>query len=43
FEALRRDMEQLFSAVAVRKPDSSRDRSAEVYLLCRGRQGELPA
>lgn len=43
FEALRRDMEQLFSSVAVRKPDSSRDRSAEVYLLCRGRQGELPA
>lgn len=43
FEALRRDMEQLFSSVAVRKPDSSRDRSAEVYLLCRGRQGELPS
>ncbi len=43
FEALRRDMEQLFSSVAVRKPDSSRDRSAEVYLLCRGRRGELPA
>lgn len=39
FDDLRREMEQLFASVAVRKPDSSRDRSAEVYLLCRGRQG----
>ena len=40
FDELRREMEQLFTSVAVRKPDSSRDRSAEVYLLCRGRRGE---
>ena len=40
FDALRRDMEQLFDTVSVRKPDSSRDRSAEVYLLCRGRRSE---
>ncbi|WP_018411450.1 RlmE family RNA methyltransferase [Methyloversatilis thermotolerans] len=39
FDELRREMERLFASVAVRKPDSSRDRSAEVYLLCRGRQG----
>ncbi|MDP2867706.1 RlmE family RNA methyltransferase [Methyloversatilis sp.] len=43
FDALRRDMEQLFETVSVRKPDSSRDRSAEVYLLCRGRRGEPSA
>jgi 23S rRNA (uridine2552-2'-O)-methyltransferase len=43
FDSLRRDMEQLFDTVAVRKPDSSRDRSAEVYLLCRGRCGEASA
>jgi 23S rRNA (uridine2552-2'-O)-methyltransferase len=43
FESLRRDMEQLFTTVAVRKPDSSRDRSAEVYLLGRGRIGEPTA
>lgn len=40
FDELRREMEQLFTSVAVRKPDSSRDRSSEVYLLCRGRRGE---
>ncbi|WP_374338058.1 RlmE family RNA methyltransferase [Methyloversatilis sp.] len=39
FDGLRREMEELFTSVAVRKPDSSRDRSAEVYLLCRGRRG----
>ncbi len=43
FDALRRDMEQLFASVSVRKPDSSRDRSAEVYLLCRSRRGEPSA
>jgi 23S rRNA (uridine2552-2'-O)-methyltransferase len=43
FDALRRDMEQLFTSVLVRKPDSSRDRSSEVYLLCRGRRGEPSA
>lgn len=43
FDELRREMEQLFTSVAVRKPDSSRDRSAEVYLLCRGRRGEPAA
>lgn len=43
FDELRREMEQLFTSVAVRKPDSSRDRSAEVYLLCRGRRGEPTA
>lgn len=43
FDALRRDMEQLFGTVSVRKPDSSRDRSSEVYLLCRGRRGEPSA
>jgi 23S rRNA (uridine2552-2'-O)-methyltransferase len=43
FDALRRDMEQLFDTVSVRKPDSSRDRSSEVYLLCRGRRGEPSA
>ncbi|MCQ9374011.1 RlmE family RNA methyltransferase [Methyloversatilis sp. XJ19-13] len=43
FDALRRDMEQLFDTVSVRKPDSSRDRSAEVYLLCRGRRGDPSA
>jgi 23S rRNA (uridine2552-2'-O)-methyltransferase len=43
FDALRRDMEQLFTSVLVRKPDSSRGRSSEVYLLCRGRRGEPSA
>lgn len=43
FDGLRREMEQLFASVAVRKPDSSRDRSSEVYLLCRGRRGEPTA
>ena len=43
FYELRREMEQLFTSVAVRKPDSSRDRSSEVYLLCRGRRGEPAA
>lgn len=43
FDELRREMEQLFTSVAVRKPDSSRDRSAEVYLLCRGRRGQPAA
>lgn len=43
FDEIRREMEQLFTSVAVRKPDSSRDRSAEVYLLCRGRRGEPAA
>ena len=31
-----REMRQVFKTVATRKPDASRDRSAEVYLLGRG-------
>ena len=40
FDEIRREMEQLFTSVAVRKPDSSRDRSSAGSLLCRGRRGE---
>ncbi len=40
FSEFRKDMEQVFAAVQVRKPKASRDRSAEVYLLGSGlRQG----
>ena len=34
-----REMRQVFKIVASRKPDASRDRSAEVYLLGRGLKG----
>jgi 23S rRNA (uridine2552-2'-O)-methyltransferase len=36
YEAFVRDMKKVFITVATRKPDASRDRSAEVYLLGRG-------
>jgi 23S rRNA (uridine2552-2'-O)-methyltransferase len=35
-QQLRREMEQSFPTVLVRKPEASRSRSAEVYLLARG-------
>lgn len=35
FEGFRRRMQAAFEQVAIRKPDASRDRSAEVYLLGR--------
>ena len=35
FEAFRARMRQVFQRVAIRKPDASRDRSSEVYLLGR--------
>ncbi|MEW6119651.1 MAG: RlmE family RNA methyltransferase [Pseudomonadota bacterium] len=43
FEDFRRRMQEAFEQVAIRKPDASRDRSAEVYLLGRRprRIGEL--
>lgn len=37
FEDYRRQMREAFSTVAIRKPEASRDRSSEVYLL-----GRLP-
>ena len=36
YEAFVRAMRETFRNVVVRKPDASRDRSAEVYLLGRG-------
>ena len=36
FEDFVREMRQVFSTVSSRKPDASRDRSAEVYLLGKG-------
>jgi 23S rRNA (uridine2552-2'-O)-methyltransferase len=38
-DALRDDLKRSFAAVAVRKPQSSRDRSAELFLLARGFRG----
>lgn len=38
FDELRRQMQEVFRAVQVRKPKASRDRSAEVYLLGTGRR-----
>ena len=35
YEAFIRDMREVFKVVAVRKPDASRDRSAELYVLGR--------
>jgi len=42
FEAFRRGMQAAFEQVAIRKPDASRDRSAEVYLLGRRPRPGLP-
>lgn len=39
FDALLKQMRQAFLEVAVRKPDASRDRSPETYLLARGKRG----
>ena len=36
YEDFVRTMRQVFKTVGTRKPDASRDRSAEVYLLGRG-------
>ena len=36
FMALRRAMEERFSKVYVRKPQASRDRSREVYVVAKG-------
>lgn len=38
FEELRAQMREVFANVQTRKPDASRDRSAETYLLARGRK-----
>jgi 23S rRNA (uridine2552-2'-O)-methyltransferase len=35
YEAFLRSMREVFKTVVVRKPDASRDRSAELYLLGR--------
>lgn len=43
FEDYVRRMSASFQAVAVRKPDASRDRSREVYLLGRGLKAEIVA
>lgn len=37
-DALRRDLSQLFDSLVVRKPQASRDRSREFFLLARGRR-----
>ena len=39
YEDFVREMRQVFRSVAMRKPEASRDRSAEVYLLGKGVQG----
>ena len=36
FEDFTKEMRQVFKTVATRKPDASRDRSPELYLLGRG-------
>lgn len=41
FEAYMKAMRDMFHKVAVRKPDASRDRSREVYLLGRGLKRKL--
>lgn len=38
FQAYLKEMRELFSEVATRKPKASRDRSSEVYLLGKGRR-----
>jgi 23S rRNA (uridine2552-2'-O)-methyltransferase len=35
FESLLKQLRSRFASVAVRKPDASRDRSSEVYVVCR--------
>lgn len=40
FEALREEMRTLFEQVLVRKPEASRDRSAETFLLARRRKSD---
>lgn len=42
FDALLKQMRQAFTDVSVRKPDASRDRSPETYLLARGRRVAPP-
>jgi 23S rRNA (uridine2552-2'-O)-methyltransferase len=39
FDDFVREMRLLFKTVSSRKPDASRDRSAEVYLLGKGLKG----
>lgn len=39
FEELMRDLRQRYDTVATRKPEASRARSREVFLLCRGFRG----
>jgi 23S rRNA (uridine2552-2'-O)-methyltransferase len=41
FQPLMRDLRTYFGSVAVRKPDASRARSAELYVLARDFKGEL--
>ena len=38
-DELRRELGQLFDSLVVRKPEASRDRSREFFLLARGRKG----
>ncbi|HTH94571.1 MAG TPA: SAM-dependent methyltransferase, partial [Rhodocyclaceae bacterium] len=40
FEELRAEMRTLFHQVLVRKPEASRDRSAETFLLARQRKSD---
>lgn len=42
FEDFRRAMQAAFEQVVIRKPDASRDRSSEVYLLGRRPRPDLP-
>ena len=42
-DELRRQMRELFESVVVRKPEASRDRSREFFLLARGRKLPEPA
>ena len=39
FNGFLQEMRKTFKAVASRKPDASRDRSPETYLLARGKRG----
>ena len=39
FEEFVREMREVFKSVSTRKPDASRDRSAEIYLLGKGLKG----
>jgi len=40
FDGFRRQMQDVFGSVSVRKPRASRDRSSEVYLFAKGRKPE---